>query len=92
MPSDWVDPDDAAAGGVWVDPPNYFDQIVYPAYVKAHEDIFERGDVEKGALRPAWEGLQVLAPLEGEEEMTKAFQLSCQIILEACRNGTGSFL
>ena len=48
--------------------------------------------MEKGALRPAWEGLQVLAPLEGEEEMTKAFQLSCQIILEACRNGTGSFL
>ena len=30
-----ADPNDAAAGGVWTDPPNYFEQIVYPAYVKA---------------------------------------------------------
>ncbi|KAL7415372.1 P-loop containing nucleoside triphosphate hydrolase protein [Mrakia frigida] len=27
-------------GEIWTDPPNYFDQIVYPAYVLAHTSIF----------------------------------------------------
>jgi nicotinamide/nicotinate riboside kinase len=74
------DPDDAAAGGVWTDPPNYFEQIVYPAYIKAHEQIFENGDIEQGAVRSDWEGLQVLQPLEGPDEMTRCFEKSCEII------------
>jgi len=86
-----ADPDDAAAGGVWVDPPHYFDQIVYPAYVKAHEDIFEGGDVEKGELRKGWD-LKVMAPLEGKEEMTRAFEQSCENIIEACRRGAGTVI
>ena len=67
---------------------------MYPAYVKAHEDIFEGGDVEKGALREAWgkkrKGLRVLTPLEGEEEMTEAFAQSCTAIMDACRQGAGA--
>lgn len=82
------------AGGVWEDPPNYFDQIVYPAYVKAHEHIFEDGNVEKGMLRETWglggKSLQVMRPLEGEEEMTKAFEKSCEVIIEACRGNIGT--
>lgn len=75
------DPDDAAAGGVWTDPPNYFEQIVYPAYVKAHEQMFENGNIEHGKVK--LEGLHVLQPLEGGDEMTKCFKDSCEIIQKA---------
>lgn len=87
------DPDDAAAGGVWVDPPNYFTNIVYPAYVKAHAEMFESGDVENGQLATAWEDrVEVLRPLEGAEEMTKAFESSCEAICQAVREGKGTEL
>jgi nicotinamide/nicotinate riboside kinase len=33
---------------MWKDPPEYWEQIVYPAYVRAHADVFEGGDVENG--------------------------------------------
>lgn len=36
---------------MWVDPPYYFDGIVYPAYVKAFGHLFEKGDVEDSGLR-----------------------------------------
>ncbi len=39
-----------AEGTTWVDPPGYFDKIVWPAYVEAHKNLFEGGDVEKGEL------------------------------------------
>ncbi len=48
------DPLLAIAGDVWSDPPNYFSEIVYPAYVEAHKHMFTNGDVEKGALLPQW--------------------------------------
>jgi nicotinamide/nicotinate riboside kinase len=80
------DPDDAAAGGVWEDPPNYFEQIVYPGYVKAHEKIFE-GDVENGPVRKEWAGLKVLVPKEGTEGMTMAFNQSCIAIDQYIRRG-----
>lgn len=38
-------------GSLWRDPPNYFDDIVYPAYVRAHENIFEGGNVEDGDVK-----------------------------------------
>lgn len=37
-----------AEGTLWRDPPNYWEQIVWPAYVAAHEPIFEDGDIEHG--------------------------------------------
>ncbi|KII83305.1 hypothetical protein PLICRDRAFT_127395 [Plicaturopsis crispa FD-325 SS-3] len=39
-----------AEGSFWVDPPGYFAQIVYPAYLVAHEPLFENGDTENGKL------------------------------------------
>lgn len=36
-------------GGLWRDPPGYFDDIVYPAYVRANKNLFEGSDIEKGA-------------------------------------------
>jgi nicotinamide/nicotinate riboside kinase len=35
-------------GNLWRDPPQYWEQIVYPAYFRAHSDLFEGGDVEHG--------------------------------------------
>ncbi|ORY33384.1 hypothetical protein BCR39DRAFT_463559 [Naematelia encephala] len=84
-------PDDAAAGGVWSDPPNYFEEIVYPAYIKAHEHLFD--NVETGQLKERWtDRLQVVRPREGAEEMTRVFGESCKGIIEACRQGKGTFL
>lgn len=32
--------------GFWVDPPNYFDEFVWPEFAKSHKHLFENGDVE----------------------------------------------
>ncbi|KAK3954662.1 hypothetical protein QBC32DRAFT_383247 [Pseudoneurospora amorphoporcata] len=37
--------------GFWKDPPGYVEKIVWPEYVRAHEWMFEGGDVEKAKLR-----------------------------------------
>lgn len=34
------------------DPPLYFDRLLWPAHLKAHAPLFERGDVQTGALLP----------------------------------------
>lgn len=39
-----------ADGSVWQDPPFYWDQLVYPAYVNAHAELFDDRDVEHGTL------------------------------------------
>jgi len=35
-------------GSLWRDPPHYWEQIVWPAYVEAHKDILADGDIEHG--------------------------------------------
>lgn len=79
--------DTLADGNVWTDPPHYFEQIVQPAYFKAHEHMFEGGDVEAGNVTTDWQekGLTVLRPLEGSEEMARCFRQSCDTILDAMR-------
>lgn len=37
-----------AEGALWRDPPGYWEQIVWPAYVNAHEKLFVGGDIENG--------------------------------------------
>ncbi|QRG39828.1 hypothetical protein FDK38_004285 [Candidozyma auris] len=34
------------AEGFWKDPPNYFDDIVWPEFKRTHEHLFKNGDVE----------------------------------------------
>ncbi|KAK9353771.1 P-loop containing nucleoside triphosphate hydrolase protein [Lipomyces doorenjongii] len=41
----------ATIEGFWVDPPGYFENIVWPGYVKAHKHLFEGEDLE-GPLAP----------------------------------------
>lgn len=80
------------AGDVWVDPPRYFEKIVWPAYIKAHEHIFD-GDIETGPVTSSWgekgRDLLVVEPKDGEEEMTKAFISSCNAIFNRTSQGAG---
>ncbi|TIC38122.1 P-loop containing nucleoside triphosphate hydrolase protein [Wallemia mellicola] len=48
-----------AEGDVWIDPPFYFDDIVWPAYIKAHKDVFVNGDPEAGIPTPHIRDLHV---------------------------------
>ncbi|GMM34455.1 ribosylnicotinamide kinase [Saccharomycopsis crataegensis] len=32
----------------WVDPPGYFEKLVWPNYVQQHQHMFDKGDVENG--------------------------------------------
>ncbi|KAG8736484.1 ribosylnicotinamide kinase, partial [Ceratobasidium sp. 414] len=36
-------------GTVWVAPPEHWDRISYPAYIRAHAHLFHDGDVDRGA-------------------------------------------
>ncbi|CAN6640305.1 nicotinamide riboside kinase [Trichomonascus vanleenenianus] len=45
----------------WVDPPGYFDDIVWPAYIKTHKHLFEDEDVTKD-LGPTAAKLQIHSP------------------------------
>lgn len=37
--------------GFWQDPPGYFEDVVWPNYVKEHGYLFEDGDVEGEAVK-----------------------------------------
>lgn len=41
----------ATEEGFWVDPPGYFDKIVWPQYVSTHKHLFEDGDVDGNLKR-----------------------------------------
>ncbi|KAG6821014.1 hypothetical protein H0H93_007904 [Arthromyces matolae] len=67
-----------AEGSLWRDPPNYWEQIVYPAYVEAHRDVFINGDIEKGQPGDKVKGLIVLNSLD--ISMTEAVSDVCRIV------------
>ncbi|KAH7923396.1 P-loop containing nucleoside triphosphate hydrolase protein [Leucogyrophana mollusca] len=68
-----------AEGSLWRDPPHYWEQIVYPAYVDAHQPLFEHGDVEKG--RYVEEKVKGLVLLEGDDiTMTEMVERSCEVL------------
>ena len=51
-------------GALWRDPPYYWEQIVWPAYVHAHAAMLERGDVERGRPTAKVGGLVLIEGLE----------------------------
>ncbi|KAF8441777.1 P-loop containing nucleoside triphosphate hydrolase protein [Boletus edulis BED1] len=58
-------------GSLWRDPPMYWEHIVYPAYIEAHQDMFENADVENG--KPTGQrvpGLVVIEPVKKGAEMS----------------------
>jgi hypothetical protein len=52
-------------GSLWQDPPGYWDDIVWPAYLKAHKNIFVGGDVSYGDAIVIGEGHGVESPTIG---------------------------
>ncbi|KAJ7199380.1 P-loop containing nucleoside triphosphate hydrolase protein [Mycena pura] len=38
-------------GEIWCDPPQYWEKVAWPAYVRAHENMFEGKDVTAGRLK-----------------------------------------
>ncbi|KAJ7718023.1 P-loop containing nucleoside triphosphate hydrolase protein [Mycena maculata] len=65
-------------GTLWRDPPMYWEQIVYPAFIDAHRDVFENGDVENGAPTGKVAGLVLLESLS--MTMGDAVNRSCEVI------------
>jgi len=74
-----------AEGSIWQDPPGYWENITWPAYINAHKPIFEEGDVERGRPNGTVPDLFVL---EGEKiSMTQLFNQTCEKITSTL--GTG---
>lgn len=71
---------DLAEGSLWRDPPNYWEQIVYPAYVEAHKEVFVNGDVEHGVPTDKVKDLILLETLE--MKMGEAVDLCCRMLKE----------
>ncbi|KAJ6497810.1 P-loop containing nucleoside triphosphate hydrolase protein [Mycena sanguinolenta] len=67
-----------AEGTLWRDPPHYWENIVYPAYVDANREVFEGGDVEKGKPTGKVEKLVLLESLE--MSMDEGVSRSCEVI------------
>ena len=67
-------------GALWRDPPRYWEQIVYPAYVYAHREVFQSGDVEKGEPGSKVDGLIVLESLN--MEMNDVVKRCCEVLKE----------
>ncbi|KAJ6602205.1 P-loop containing nucleoside triphosphate hydrolase protein [Mycena sp. CBHHK59/15] len=70
-----------AEGTLWRDPPLYWEQIVYPAYVDANREVFAGGDVEHGAAGSKVAGLVLLESLE--MDMGEAVERCCEMISAA---------
>jgi nicotinamide/nicotinate riboside kinase len=65
-------------GTLWRDPPQYWEQVVYPAFVNAHREAFVGGDVEHGVPSSKVAGLVLLESLE--IEMGEAVDRCCEVI------------
>ena len=74
-------------GALWRDPPHYWEQIVYPAYVRAHSHMLTDNDLEHGVPNGKVSNLLLIDAYE--VGMDDIFRKSCEAILEASR-GTGS--
>ncbi|KAF8633635.1 hypothetical protein AX15_001322 [Amanita polypyramis BW_CC] len=69
-----------AEGDLWRDPPNYFENIVYPGYVDAHGSVFKNGDIEHGEVTRKIEGLVLIDMMD--VTMDEAVDRSCRVAKE----------
>jgi len=76
-----------AEGSLWRDPPQYWEQIVWPAYLEANKHLFANGDVEHGG--PS-EKVQRLVMINGiEMGMAELIQRCCEVLKETLKNYIG---
>ena len=73
-----IDQSNPQGAFVWRDPPEYWEKIVWPAYVEGHRDLFIDGDVENGELRTEINGLILLETVE--TSMTEAVSRCCAVL------------
>jgi len=66
-------------GLMWKDPPYYWDQIVWPAYLYANKHLFVNEDVERGQIKKE-EGLVLLEGGGGEKGMEEMVNRTCEEI------------
>ncbi|KAH8926772.1 P-loop containing nucleoside triphosphate hydrolase protein [Atractiella rhizophila] len=71
---------DCLEGEYWKDPPEYWSEIVWPAYLLAHQHMFVGGDVENGQLKEDQEVLLLKGEFGGIG-MAKMVERSCEEIL-----------
>lgn len=73
-----------ASSSHWQDPPDYWQNIVWPSYLYAHSSLFLDGDVEHGKIDPSVaENIVLLEANElGMEEMVEK---ACKAIFKAVR-------
>jgi len=77
-----------ADGKTWQDPPEYWDQIIWPAYLLAHSHMFKEGAVETAALdQNSWAGKNVvlLEPSKsdsGEKTMSQFLETTLKAICD----------
>ena len=64
----------------WVDPPNYFDEIVWPGYVKTHHYLFDDGNVE-GKLNNQANDLGIHTPQSLDNNMEQLLNWAVSIIV-----------
>ena len=65
-------------GSLWRDPPAYWEQIVWPAYIEAHREAFVDGDVENGMPNDKVPELLLINSLEiGMDEIVER---SCAVL------------
>ncbi|KAF8160893.1 P-loop containing nucleoside triphosphate hydrolase protein [Crassisporium funariophilum] len=67
-------------GSLWRDPPGYWEDIVYPAYLEAHREVFVDGDVENGAPTSKVQNLILLESLN--ISMSEAVERCCLVLKE----------
>ncbi|KAI0812274.1 P-loop containing nucleoside triphosphate hydrolase protein [Irpex lacteus] len=68
------------AGALWRDPPHYWEQIVWPAYVKAHSALFDGEDLDKA--KPSGK-VKDLVLIEGlEQSMGETIEVLCKKLVE----------
>lgn len=68
------------------DPPGYWDDIVWPAYLSAHRSLFLNGDVEAGPPDPdKIDGLVLLEASQlGMEDMVRK---TCEVVFDRVSSG-----
>lgn len=73
--------------GWWEDPPSYFDEIVWPSYVKQHGFLFEGGDVQAGVREDVagMEGIEVV-PGMGQRSLKETLDWAVGIVRKGLEN------
>lgn len=72
--------------GYWQDPPGYFDDIVWPGYVKSHGYLFENQDVEGTLNDISSQQLQLHSPPDINAPMSTIFEWVIENLVDFFNN------